>query len=364
MQYKGLLFVSVITLSAITASAQGVISKITHADTIIVPRSKTMPLAANMPVTSKPAPPAKPAVKPVPLAGQKDYFGTMNDYVNSFVRQYMNAHNKTLSVVQNRSNAHFSLMENVLQKHEIPRQLKYLAVIESALNRNAISQAGAVGPWQLMESTARLMGLTVNGKRDDRTDWFKSTNAAARYLNILYGQLNDWLLVVAAYNSGPTPVLRAIDRCNSRNFWDIKKFLPRETQGHVLAFIATATIFENLSQFIGGNLPMDLDFTNPGGKATAAKAQEPPKPQFTAEELASMAIVRITEPVSLEFMAAETGMDKTILYKWNPDYDLFLLGAGEDTYSLRIPKDKLDQFIEKKAYITARSKKILDEQSM
>lgn len=364
MQYKGLLFVSVITLSAITASAQGVISKVTRADTIVVPNSnKPALLAANLPAANQA--PVKGPVKPVPLAGQKTYFGSMNDYVTTFVRQYMNAHNKTLSIVQDRSNAHFSLMENVLQKHDVPKQLKYLAVIESALNCKAISHAGAVGPWQLMETTARLMGLTVNGRRDDRTDWFKSTNAAAKYLAQLYEKLDDWLLVVAAYNSGPTPVLRAMDRCNSRNFWDIKKYLPRETQGHVLAFIATATIFENLSKFIGDKLPGDFDWANPNGTATAAKAPEPAKPQFTQEELNSMAIVRITEPVSLDFLAAETGMDKKLLYKWNADYELFLLNAyEEDFYSLRIPKDKLDKFIEKKAYITAKSKKILDEQTM
>jgi len=364
MQYKGLLFVSVITLSALTASAQGIISKVTKADTILVPNSnKPALLAANLPAAK--SAPVKEPVKAVPLAGQKAYFGSMNDYVTTFVRQYMTAHNKTLSIVQDRSNSHFSLMENVLQKHDIPKQLKYLAVIESALNCKAVSQAGAVGPWQLMESTATLMGLKVNGKRDDRTDWFKSTNAAAKYLSQLYEKLDDWLLVVAAYNSGPTPVLRAIERCNSRNFWDIKKYLPRETQGHVLAFIATATIFENLSKFIGNKLPGDLDWANPGATTTTAKTQEPPKPQFTPEELSNMAVVRITEPVSLDFLAFETGMDKKLLYKWNADYELFLLHTYEgEYYSLRIPKDKLDKFLEKKAYITARSKKILDEQSM
>src|SRR5690606_10238465 len=108
-----------------------------------------------------------------------------------------------------------------------------------------------------MASTARLMGLTVNKKRDDRQDLYKSTHAAAKYLTYLYDQLNDWLLVVAAYNSGPAPVLRAIERTGSNNFWDIKKHLPRETQGHVLAFIATASIFENMNKFIGTKMPAD-----------------------------------------------------------------------------------------------------------
>ncbi|XZF14701.1 lytic transglycosylase domain-containing protein [Chitinophagaceae bacterium MMS25-I14] len=326
----------------------------------------TGPIAANLSTPVAMQDNKAVCVKPVPLAGQQTYFGSMNDYVNNFVRQYMNAHDKTLTVVQNRSNDHFSLMENVLQKNNIPKELKYLAVIESALNRNAVSNAGAVGPWQLMESTARLLGLTVNGRRDDRTDWYKSSQAAAKYLGKLYGQLNDWLLVVAAYNSGPTPVQRAIDRTGSHNFWDIKKYLPRETQGHVLAFIATATIFERLSNFIGlGGLPTDFKFTDNAAVAAAVKSQAPPKPQFTKEELANMAIVKISDPIYLEFMAHELDIDKKLLNSWNQDYDLFLLGTYEEKfYPLRIPKDKLDKFLEKKQYILSRSKKILDEMAM
>lgn len=300
------------------------------------------------------AAPAAP-FKGVPLAGHKAYYGKMTDYVNGFVRQYLGAHNKTLSVVDGRSTKRFSLIENILTRYNIPRELKYLAVIESALNNKAVSPVGAVGPWQLMETTAQMMGLKVSAKRDDRTDWFKSTTAAAKYLNTLYGDLNDWLLVVAAYNSGPVPVNRAIQKTGSRNFWDIKKYLPRETQGHVLAFIATASIFENMRGFIGsGTLPDDYKFGSeePGAVATVA----PPKPQFTDEELRSMAIVRISDPLNLEYMADELHIDKKLLKKWNEDYDLFLYGAyPTEFYGLRIPKEKLENFIEKKQLITRRS---------
>src|SRR5690606_27997247 len=95
------------------------------------------------------------------------------------------------------------------------------------------------------------MGLKVGKGKDERTDWTKATTAAAKYLTWLYGELDDWLLVVAAYNCGPSPVQRAIKRTGSANFWDIKPYLPRETQGHVLAFIATASIFEHMNGFIG-----------------------------------------------------------------------------------------------------------------
>ena len=296
----------------------------------------------------------------VPLAGQKEYFGEKTEFVNDYVRQYLGAHNKTLAAVEGRGLKKFSLIENVLKRHDIPVQLKYLAVIESALNNNAISPVGALGPWQLMESTARMMGLTVNGKRDDRTDWFKSTNAAAKYLSWLHEQLNDWLLVVAAYNSGPVPVMRAIQKTGSHSFWDIKKYLPRETQGHVLAFVATASIFEKMKQYIGrGELPEDFRFGNEEPVAVAKKEILPPKPVFTPEELSTMAVVRISDPLSEELLEYELGIDKKLFKKWNPDYDLFVYGDYEEEfYRLRIPKDKLDSFVEKKNSLDEKSKQI------
>jgi membrane-bound lytic murein transglycosylase D len=288
----------------------------------------------------------------------------MTDYVNGYVRQYLGAHNRTLSVVDERSVKRFSLIENVLTRYNIPKELKYLAVIESALNNKAISPVGAVGPWQLMSTTAQMMGLKVAAKNDDRTDWFKSTTAAAKYLNTLYKDLNDWLLVVAAYNSGPVPVNRAIQKTGSRNFWDIKKYLPRETQGHVLAFIATASIFENMRKFIGtGTLPDDFKFGEEDASAVASLV--PPKPQFTEEELKSMAIVRISDPLNLELMADELNIDKKLIKKWNQDYELFLYGTySSEFYGLRIPKEKLEQFIEKKQVLTRKSMELLKAESI
>ena len=369
MQYRALLLCSLLGFTALNASAQQQSKPIVmqapartiKTDSIVTPKSAKGLLASNMPAQSAPAVP----FRGVPLAGQKSYYGNMTEYVNGFVRQYLGAHQGTLATVQGRGNNKFSLIDNVLVKHNIPKELKYLAVIESALNHNALSGVGAAGPWQLMESTARMMGLTVNGKRDDRTDWFKSTNAAARYLGMLYTQMNDWLLVVAAYNSGPVPVQRAIERTGSHNFWDIKKYLPRETQGHVLAFIATASIFEKMSKFIGGDLPVDFKFGNEEIVPAATAATVVIKPQFTDEELKSMAIVRISEPVSLELMADELGMDKKLLRKWNPDYDLFVYKTyTEEYYKLRIPKDKLDNFIEKKDVLVRRSKEAFSQESL
>jgi membrane-bound lytic murein transglycosylase D len=336
-------------------------------DTIVIPKSQRTDAAAlaAKAAAAKAAQPQKPQYKAVPLANEKAYYGGMHDYVMDFVKKYMSTHSKSLLIVQGRSDAPFSMIDNVLQQHDIPKELKYLAVIESALNNNAISKVGAVGPWQFMASTARLMGLTVNGRKDERKDLYKSTTAAAKYLAYLYSQLNDWLLVVAAYNSGPTPVQRAITRTGSTNFWDIKKHLPRETQGHVLAFIATATIFENMSKFIGaGPLPSDFDITKEASDVKTA-AKKPAKSAFTPEELKNMAIIRLSEPLSMELMCQELVMDKRQLEKWNPDYELFEMAIySAEFYSLRIPKDKLDNFIEKKESLTKRSKQIFSQLNM
>ncbi len=128
--------------------------------------------------------------KPVPLAGHKSYFGDQNDYMMGYCKQYLEAHTHTLAVVRERSNQRFGLIDNILAKGQIPKELKYLAVIESALNNNAVSPVGAVGPWQFMEVTGREMGLTITKHRDDRTDWHKSTVEAVKYLTQQYGQLN------------------------------------------------------------------------------------------------------------------------------------------------------------------------------
>jgi membrane-bound lytic murein transglycosylase D len=318
------------------------------------------------------------AYRPVPLAGEKSYFGDKTEYVNNFVRKYLEKNNESLGSVKNHSATPFSVIDNVLEKKNLPKELKYLAVIESALNHNAVSHAGAVGPWQLMESTARLMGLTVTRRKDERTDWYKSTNAATKYLEVLYGQLNDWLLVIAAYNSGPTPVQKAIARTGSRSFWDIKEYLPKETQGHVLAFIATASIFENLSKFINlGSVPVDFKFgkeeetpalppaavaKDVTGKATAIAAAATKKAvvSYTEEELKNMTIVRITEPVHMETVALELGVDKKLLIRWNADHDQFIAKTYPTPfYNLRLPKDKLDIFLQKKDQITKKSKTAL-----
>ena len=168
----------------------------------------------------------------------------LNAKAEKFAITYIKNNNEALLKVKERSVKCFDMMDSVFSSYGLPIELKYLAVIESELNPNALSHVGAAGPWQLMPGTARLLGLKVSGKYDERKYFKKSTVAAARYIKDLYGEFGDWLLVLAAYNGGPAPVYKAIRRSGSHNFWKLQNFLPAETRGHVKRFISTHYFFE------------------------------------------------------------------------------------------------------------------------
>jgi membrane-bound lytic murein transglycosylase D len=168
----------------------------------------------------------------------------MNMHVRQFVKDYIKDNNEILCLVRRRSKYAFRVMDSVLTHYGLPKEMKYLAVIESELNPKALSAVGARGPWQLMPETAQELGLNVTPDWDERVSYGKSTVAAAKYLRDLYGEFGDWLLVLAAYNGGPAPVYRAIRRSGSRNFWCLEKYLPAESRDHVKKFIASHYYFE------------------------------------------------------------------------------------------------------------------------
>ena len=161
-----------------------------------------------------------------------------------FVKKYIKNSHECLVGIKKRSTMPFTIIDSVFTHYNLPVELKYLAVIESELKSSAKSQVGARGPWQLMPGTARILGLKVNRQYDERTNYHKSTVAAARYLKDLYVEFNDWLLVLAAYNGGPKPVYTAIHKSGSRNFWVLQNYLPAESRNHVKKFIATHYYFE------------------------------------------------------------------------------------------------------------------------
>ncbi|OJW59495.1 MAG: hypothetical protein BGO55_21115 [Sphingobacteriales bacterium 50-39] len=168
----------------------------------------------------------------------------MNMHVRQFVKDYIRDNNEILCIVRRRSKYAFRVIDSVLTHYGLPKEMKYLAVIESELNPKALSAVGARGPWQLMPETAQELGLNVTPDWDERMLYGKSTAAAAKYLRDLYSEFGDWLLVLAAYNSGPAPVYRAIRKSGSRNFWCLEKYLPAESRDHVKKFIASHYYFE------------------------------------------------------------------------------------------------------------------------
>jgi membrane-bound lytic murein transglycosylase D len=168
----------------------------------------------------------------------------LNANARVFVNNYISKNKEVLQAVQQRSRLPFKLIDAIFTRYGLPKEIKYLAVIESELKPEALSAVGARGPWQLMPETAQLLGLTINTGQDDRIQYYKSTVAAAKYLRDLYSEFGDWLLVVAAYNGGASQVYRAIHKAGSRSFWDLQYFLPAESRLHVKKFIATHYYFE------------------------------------------------------------------------------------------------------------------------
>jgi membrane-bound lytic murein transglycosylase D len=161
-----------------------------------------------------------------------------------FVKNYIRNNRRKLYAIKQRSRSPFAITDSIFSKYGLPVQLKYLAVIESELKAKAVSRVGAVGPWQLMPETAKILGLKISHSSDERTQYYKSTRAAAKYLRDLHGEFGDWLLVLAAYNGGPGAVYHAMRMSGSRNFWDLQSYLPAESRMHVKKFIASLYYFE------------------------------------------------------------------------------------------------------------------------
>ena len=181
-----------------------------------------------------------------------------NDRVKAFINLYINKRHNQVSYMLGLSEYYFPLFEEIFDKYNIPLELKYLSVIESALNPRAVSRAGATGLWQFMYSTGKMYKLEINSYVDERRDPIKSTEAAAQFLSNLYAMYGDWTLVIAAYNCGPGNVNKAIRRSGGKkNFWEIYYHLPRETRGYVPAFIAATYTFHHYQDY--GIRPVKMD---------------------------------------------------------------------------------------------------------
>lgn len=166
-----------------------------------------------------------------------------NETVKNYILLYSEKMPTKMSQMLGLAQYYFPIFEETFHRYGLPEELKYMAVIESALNPVAVSRAGAKGMWQFMYTTGKSYGLTINSYVDERLDPVKSADAAARYLRDSYGVFGDWNLAISSYNCGAGNVSKAIRRSGSRNFWDIYDFLPRETRGYVPAFVGAMYAF-------------------------------------------------------------------------------------------------------------------------
>ncbi len=162
-----------------------------------------------------------------------------NDVVRQFIDQYSGRLRRSVAIMLGASNFYIPIFEDALEAYQLPLELKYLPIVESALNPKATSRAGAVGLWQFVLTTGKQYDLEITSLVDERCDPVKASYAAARYLKDLYAIFGDWTLVIASYNCGPNNVSKAIKRAGDvKDYWQIYPYLPKETQGYVPAFIA------------------------------------------------------------------------------------------------------------------------------
>lgn len=279
----------------------------------------------------------------------KPYASQLNPRAVSFVQEYMRKHTKSLEKMKLWGKPYFDLYDAVLVQYGVPKEMKYLSVIESNLGAGVVSWAGAAGPWQIMDFEAKRFGLSVRNP-DERMDYNKSTHVAAKIMRELFAQFNDWLLVVAGYNGGAGRVRQAIRKTGSRDFWQLQYHLPEETRNHVKKFIATHYVMEGG----GGWTTMT---------AAETKYQKENTPQngntslLSAEELDNSTVINITGRYQSLVIANELNLDIQQFNKWNPGFEKTLATGKE--YSMRLPKDKAGLFEAKKQQLLAASLRAL-----
>lgn len=244
-----------------------------------------------------------------------------NDIVRKYIDQYGSRLRRSVSLMLGASNFYNPIFEEALESYHIPLELKYLPVIESALNPGATSRVGAAGLWQFMITTGKQYGLEVTSLIDERRDPIKASYAAAHYLKDLYDIFGDWTLVIASYNCGPGNVNKAIKRAGGeKDYWTIYQYLPKETQGYVPAFIAANYI---MNYYCEHNIC----------------------PVNTRLPLAADTII-ITKDLHFDQIVELCHMDKEELKALNPQYRTDLIPGASHQCTLKLPTQAVNAFIE------------------
>ncbi len=245
-----------------------------------------------------------------------------NDIVRKFIDMYAGRLRNQVSFMLSACNFYMPIFEEALDAYGLPLELRYLPIIESALNPSAVSRAGASGLWQFMINTGKIYGLESNSLVDDRRDPIKATWAAARYLKEMYAIYGDWNLVIAAYNCGPGTINKAIRRANGEtDYWKIYNYLPKETRGYVPAFIAANYV---MTYYCDHNIcPMETNIP------------------------ASTDTVQVNKNLHFEQIADLCNVPLDQIKSLNPQYKKQMIPGDSKPYTLRLPIDAISTFIDK-----------------
>ena len=244
-----------------------------------------------------------------------------NNVVQKYIDLYSGRLRNSVAVLLGRGNFYNPIFEEALESYQVPLELKYLPIIESALNPTAVSRAGAVGLWQFMITTGKQYGLEVTSLIDERRDPIKASYAAARYLRDLYDIFGDWSLAIAGYNCGPNNITKAIKRAGgAKDYWTIYPYLPSETRGYVPAFIAANYI---MNYYCDHNI-CPVNTTLPQGTDT----------------------IQVNKNVRMERIAELCSISQEELKALNPQYRTTLIPGDNQPCTLRMPTSAINAFIE------------------
>jgi membrane-bound lytic murein transglycosylase D len=247
-----------------------------------------------------------------------------NPALEKVINSYLVYRKKYYPALMAKAKYYFPMFEQYLDEYDIPLEMKYLSIVESALKPRARSGVGASGLWQFMYGTGKQFDLKVSSYVDERYDPVKATIAACKYLSQLYTIFGDWDLALAAYNSGPGNVRKAIKRSGGyRNYWNIRPYLPRETAGYVPAFYATMYVFEYSDEHkIYSELPKFFDFQTD--------------------------TIQVKRTISFDQISEIINVDEEVLTHLNPSYKLDIIPFIKDrNYAVRLPSDKVIEFLDK-----------------
>lgn len=256
-----------------------------------------------------------------------------NQGLENIIKSFLKNRKKSFSRLMALSEYYFPIFEDAFAKQNVPLEIKYLAVVESALNPKAVSKMGATGLWQFMYGTGKQYDLKIDSYIDERSDPLKATAAASEYMTKMFSVFGDWELVLASYNSGPGNVTKAIRRSGGKTkYWDIRNFLPKETQGYVPAFLATMYLFEYHKEH-GIN------------------------PERAVVKNFETDTIRIKEKITFKQIADLLDMPQSQLELLNPSYKLKVVPYYQnEQHFLRLPKDKVATFVANEDKIYAYAK--------